>query len=209
MCTRRSHQRWREAARSARGYRAQLTGAEQTPSTTAQPGPSPYAETPAGSSRRGSTSVTPVTRVSPTVSTLLNHKALTRSNAPDLDHVDARRRFRLAVPCRTAGLAPQHHRSRTKIRTRCGPTRLSSRRFHPLPQVRGDGERVPPADEEPAGGPPPDPRQSRSVASSASGGLASGGAPCHCPGHPWGESGEFGRRWGARGENRLRNAARA
>lgn len=42
-------------------------------------------------------------------------------------------------------------RSRSKIRTRCGPTRLSSRRFHPLPQVRDDGERVPPADEEPAG----------------------------------------------------------
>lgn len=71
----------------------QPTGTEQTPSTTAQPGPSPYAETPAGSSRRGSTAVTPVTRVSPTASTLLNHKALTRPNAPDLDHVDARRRF--------------------------------------------------------------------------------------------------------------------
>jgi hypothetical protein len=40
---------------------------------------------------------------------------------------------------------------RTGTRIRCGPTRLSSRRFHPLPQVRGDGERVPPADEEPAG----------------------------------------------------------
>ncbi len=61
----------------------------------------------------------------------------------------------------------------------------------------------------PTGGPLPDPRQSRSVASSASGGLVSGGAPYYCAGHPWGESGEFGRRWGVRGENRLRNAARA
>lgn len=54
------------------------------------------------------------------------------------------------VPRRTAGLARQHHSSRTTIRTRCGPTQLSSRRRHPLPQVRGD-ERVPAADEEPAG----------------------------------------------------------
>jgi hypothetical protein len=90
----------------------QLTGAEQTPSTTAQSGPSPYAETPAGSSRRGVTSVTPVTRVSPTASTLLNHKALNRTNAPDLDHVDARRRLLRHVPCGTViahdGWPPPH-----------------------------------------------------------------------------------------------------
>lgn len=68
-----------------------------------------------------------------------------------LDQLDAPGRLLRHVPCRTAGLARQHHRSRTKIRTRCGPNRLSSRRFHPLLQVRGDGERVPPADHEPPG----------------------------------------------------------
>ncbi|MFJ6834288.1 CBS domain-containing protein [Streptomyces sp. NPDC091209] len=93
-------------------------------------------------------------RVSPQISEVAVHDGavtLTGHYALVLDQLGAPGRSIRPVPCRTAGLARQHHGSRTKIRTRCGPTRPSSRRFHPLPQARGDGERVPPADEESAG----------------------------------------------------------
>lgn len=129
------------------------TGAQRDRAEHRSQGPSPNAKAPAGTSRRGRRISHPaITHVSPTVLTRLDHKALNCENAPALDHVNARRRFRLPVPCRTAVLARQHHSPRTKIRTRCGPTRSCGRRFHLLSQVRGDGGRVPPADEEPAGG---------------------------------------------------------
>lgn len=92
-----------------------------------------------------------VTGGSPTPRTRSRQTALTWTYALTLDQLDARGRVLRHVPCRTAGLARQHPRPRTKIRTRCGPSRLSSSRFHPVSQVKGGGARVPPADEESSG----------------------------------------------------------